>query len=94
MVDSVIIEPDEGMVKEIGRQLLELADNPHDVQWATWPVTGYRVPEQLALKLKQSRDGKSDEADATQSAPRRRGRPRRQVEEQTVPGTDDTEKEE
>lgn len=87
-MDVVIIEPDEGMTKEIGQQLLELADNPHDVQWATWPVTGFKVPAELAAKLKEARNEGTDEA-----APRRRGRPRRQAEA-PVQDTDDTEKEE
>lgn len=89
----MIIEPDEGMTKEIGRQLLELADNPHDVQWATWPVTGFKVPVELAAKLKAARQDSGQEQPTDQAeAPRRRGRPRKA--EATVRDTDDTEKEE
>lgn len=88
----MIIEPDEGKVKEIGQQLLELADNPGDVQWATWPVTGYKVPVALAARLKQARE-LPDQHPADTEAPRRRGRPRKQVQA-PVQDTDDTEKEE
>lgn len=88
----MIIEPDEGMTKEIGRQLLSLADNPHDVQWATWPVTGFKVPAELAARLKQARALPGEKPAQTQ-APRRRGRPRKQAET-PVQNTDDTEKEE
>lgn len=92
-MDVVIIEPEEGMTKEIGKQLLELADNPHDVQWATWPVTGFKVPVELAAKLKGVRLRPDTEQPDEQAPPRRRGRPRKQVET-PVDDTDDTEKEE
>lgn len=91
-MDVVIIEPDEGMTKEIGRQLLELADNPGDVQWATWPVTGFKVPVELANRLKQARALPSEQP-ASAEPVRRRGRPRKQAEA-PVQDTDDTEKEE
>lgn len=93
---DVIIEPDAGAVKEIGTQLLALAENPSQVQWVTWPRTGYRVPVELADKLKGVRSLPNAEQSADVAAPpRRRGRPRRTVDaEAPVLGTDDNEKEE
>lgn len=90
---DVIIEPDKGMVKEIGKQLLELAGNPSDVQWVSWPKAGYKVSVELADKLKGVRSLPNTEQPGGEPAPRRRGRPRKQTEA-PVEATDDTEKEE
>jgi len=96
-VDVVIIVPEPGKLKEIGQQLLALADSPGDVQWVSWPQAGYRVPAELAGKLKDVRDNYSadsvDQGDTVAEPPRRRGRPRKTVEA-PVRDTDDTEKEE
>jgi hypothetical protein len=113
---DVIITPEKGLHVEIGRQLLELAEDPRQVRWVSWPQAGYKVPVELAEKLKGVRSLPNTEQAATEQvtteqvttdqvvtkpapqpqeqAPRRRGRPRKQVEPETVPSTDDTEKEE
>lgn len=88
---AVIIEPDEGMAAKIGRQLLDMADDPFDVRWVSWPQAGFLVPEELAAKLKGARSQPDTEQPA--QAPRRRGRPRRQAET-PVQDTDNNEKEE
>lgn len=46
-MDVVIITPEPGRQKEIGQLLLTLADHPRDVQWVTYPVTGFSVPLDL-----------------------------------------------
>lgn len=66
---AVIIEPDKGKAAEIGRQLLALADNPNDVQWASWPVAGFRVPEELALRLRGVRSLPVTEQSAGEETP-------------------------
>lgn len=75
-VDVVIITPEPGMHKEIGQKLLALADHPRDVQWVTYPETGYSVP----LELFQKFDAAGDEPEAAEeeTPKRRRGRPRKE----------------
>ena len=64
----MIITPEPGMEKEIGKQLLALAEHPRDVQWVTWPAPGgYSIPLALFMKF----DG-DDEAQAEQPKRRRR----------------------
>lgn len=74
-VDVVIISPEPGMHKEIGQKLLALAEHPRDVQWVTYPETGFSVPWALFHKF----DTADEEPAAEEEAPkRRRGRPRRE----------------
>lgn len=100
---AVIIEPDNGNAAQIGKQLLELADSPYDVQWVTYPVAGFKVPEELAIRLQGVRSLPNTEQPAedpvgalTQDTPRRRaGRPRKTTSvDAPVLNTDDTEQEE
>jgi hypothetical protein len=96
-VDLVIIVPDKGKDKEIAQQLLELADSPLHVQWVSWPTPGFRVPVELAAKLKGIRDMETVEAEASameQPTAKRRGRPRKVVEEHAPVLDTDNEKEE
>ena len=76
-VDVVIITPEPGMHKEIGQQLLALADNPRDVQWVTWPQAGYSVPLELFRKFDTIEPGHIDEP--AEEAPKRRRRPRKET---------------
>jgi hypothetical protein len=80
VVDVVIISPEPGRQKEIGRQLLELADNPRQVQWVTWPQAGYSVPLELFARFDATfADEESEAEEAAESTPRRRrGRPRKE----------------
>jgi len=74
-VDVVIISPEPGKAKEIGRKLLALAEHPSQVQWVTWPQAGYSVPLELYVKF----DTEGDEPQVEEEAPkRRRGRPRKE----------------
>lgn len=50
-VDVVIITPEPGRQKEIGKRLLELADHPHQVHWVTYPQAGFQVPLELFAKF-------------------------------------------
>ena len=50
-MESVIISPEKEKLKEIGQQLLELADNPSQVQWVTWPKAGYSIPLELFMRF-------------------------------------------
>lgn len=87
VVDVVIISPEPGRQKEIGQQLLALADHPRDVQWVTWPQAGFSVPLELFRRF--DGEGEDEAAPAAEeSTPRRRrpGRPRKQETE----STDDT----
>lgn len=64
------------MHKEIGQQLLALADHPRDVQWVTYPETGYAVPMELFRRFDTIEPGHIDEP--AEEAPKRRRRPRRE----------------
>lgn len=97
-MDVVIITPEPGMHKEIGQQLLALADNPRDVQWVTWPQAGYSVPLSLFRLFDQgpatggivepARVYLVGETTPEENAPKRRRRPRKET------STDDTTSEE
>lgn len=67
----MIITPEAGNQKEIGKRLLALADSPYDVQWVTWPSAGFSVPLELFRKFDS--DGK-DEAETEAPIKRRRRR--------------------
>lgn len=82
-VDVVIITPEPGRQKEIGQKLLALADHPNQVQWVTYPQTGFQIPLELFAKF-DTAEGEPEEA----PQPRRRGRPRRE------PSTDNNTSEE
>lgn len=75
-VDVVIITPEPGRQKEIGQQLLALADHPSQVQWVTYPETGFQIPLELFAKF----DANGDEPAAVEedTPRRRRGRPRKE----------------
>lgn len=51
VVDVVIISPEPGKAKEIGRKLLALADSPNQVHWVTYPETGFQIPLELFAKF-------------------------------------------
>jgi hypothetical protein len=90
----VIITPDEGNAAEIGKQLLELADSPREVQWVSWPQPGFMVSRELAEKLSKARPAQDQEQE---EKPRRRGRLRKQESDKqasTVQDTDNSDKEE
>lgn len=86
----MIITPEPGRAKEIGRKLLAMAGNPHDVQWVTWPQAGFSIPLELFVAFTGEDKASTIEPghiDADDEAPkRRRGRPRKQEET----STDDT----
>lgn len=50
-MDVVIISPEPGKAKEIGRKLLALADSPNQVHWVTYPETGFQIPLELFAKF-------------------------------------------
>lgn len=50
-MDVVIITPEPGKAKEIGQRLLALADHPYQVQWVTYPQTGFQIPLELFAKF-------------------------------------------
>lgn len=96
-VDAVIITPEPGRHKEIGQQLLALADSPRDVQWTTWPTAGYAVPVELFAKFAGTQEPASGGAVTKTPViedppafvePKRRGRPRKE------PSTDNNSEEE
>lgn len=79
-VDAVIITPEPGRHKDIGQLLLSLAESPHDVQWVTWPATGYSVPLELFQKFTEATAGTPEtESPEAEAEPRkRRRRPRKE----------------
>ena len=73
-MDVVIISPEKGKVKQIGQQLLALAEDPRDVQWVTWPKAGFSVPLELFVKFDaDAEEPETAEADAPKKR-RRRGK--------------------
>lgn len=70
-MDVVIITPEAGNQKQIGRRLLELAASPYDVQWVTWPQAGFSVPLELFNKFDSDAEG-----DTETEAPAKRRRRR------------------
>lgn len=85
-MDVVIISPEAGKLKEIGKRLLELAEHPRDVQWVTWPQAGFQVPLELFTKF--DTDGEDEEV-AEAQAPKRRKR--RSTKESTDNNTSEEE---
>lgn len=80
-MDVVIISPEPGREKEIGQQLLALADHPRDVQWVTWPSPGgYSIPLELYAKFDGDGD---DEAQADEQPKRRRRRSKESTDNNT-----------
>lgn len=78
---AVIITPETGRHKEIGRLLLSLATHPHQVQWVTWPAAGFEVPEELYAKFIDATplpELPVEKEPETQEPKRRRGRPRKE----------------
>lgn len=73
----MIISPEPGKVKEIGKRLLQLAETPRDVQWVTWPQAGYSVPLELFQRF--DADGDEPEAAEEETPKKRRGRPRKET---------------
>lgn len=76
------------MHKELGQQLLSLADNPRDVRWVSWPLPGgFEVPLDLFLKFEKSLTKPAlegvknpevvsvSDANPVEATPKRRGRP-------------------
>lgn len=90
-MDVVIITPEPGRHKEIGQQLIGLADHPHDVHWVTWPKAGFSVPLTLWTRFEAATNppAMEEKEPATQPAaePKRRGRPPKVKAE---PSTDNT----
>lgn len=88
-VDVVIITPEPGLEKEIGRRLLALAEHPRDVQWVTWPAPGgYSIPLELYVKFDSDtiEPGHIDAADEHAPAahvPKRRRRSKESTDNNT-----------
>ena len=78
-MDVVVISPEPGMAKEIGRRLLELADHPRDVQWTTYPKAGFAIPLELFARFDAEETAETDDTETAERKPqRRRGRPRKE----------------
>lgn len=95
-VDTVIITPEPGRHKDIGQLLLSLAVSPHEVQWVTWPATGYSVPLELFQKFTEATAGTSEQnAPEAEAEPRkRRRRPRKEDSSSETSTDNDTSEEE
>lgn len=75
-MDMIIISPEPGKHKEIGKRLIELADNPYtDIAWVTWPAAGYAVTPELFARFDSDGEEDTDEKEAPK---RRRGRQRKE----------------
>lgn len=68
-VDVVIITPEPGRAKDIGRKLLAMAGNPHDVQWVTWPQAGFSIPLELFVQFAAEADNATETAKALWQMP-------------------------
>lgn len=68
-VDVVIITPEPGRAKEIGRKLLAMAANPRDVQWVTWPQAGFSIPLELFVQFAAEADNAAETAKALWQMP-------------------------
>lgn len=86
-MDSVVITPEKGKAKEIGQKLLELADNPRDVQWVTWPAAGFSVPMELFARF----DADGDEPEVEEEAKPKRRRRSKEATESTDNNTSEEE---
>lgn len=85
-MDVVIIVPEKGRAKEIGRQLLDLADSPTQVQWVTWPQAGYQIPLILLERFDAANENADTAAPPTPEVmPKRRGRPRKEQSTDNTP---------
>lgn len=71
---DVIITPEDGNAKQIGRKLLALAADPREVQWVTWPTAGFSVSQELFALFDADSQETADDAEET---PKRRRRPRK-----------------
>lgn len=83
-MDVIIVSPEKGRHKEIGQQLLALANHPRDVQWVTWPQAGFAVPLELFARFDaDGEDGEQPQAAQEPTPRRRRGRPRKEETDST-----------
>lgn len=89
-VDVVVIVPEPGRAKEIGRRLLAIAESPYQVRWVTYPEAGFEVPAEFLLLLDGPDRGDTDGALNPPLEPRRRGRPRRQPVEDVIADNEET----
>lgn len=97
-MDVVIISPEPGRHAEIGKQLIGLADHPHDVHWVTYPRAGFSVPLTLWARFEAATNPAAEEKPVVKKAAepvaveaKRRGRPPKIKPE---PSTDNTTSEE
>ena len=84
----MIITPEPGRQKDIGKALLALTDNPADVRWVTWPTAGYQVSTDLYQLFTASQEPAEETAPAEEPPKRRRGRPRKEKPEADADGED------
>lgn len=78
-VVKMIITPELGRHKEIGRLLLDLAEHPHEVQWVTWPNAGFQVSLELFEKFEAAGQAPAavDKTEPAVPVAKKRGRPRK-----------------
>lgn len=87
-MDVVIVSPGKGRHKEVGRQLLALADHPSQVQWVTWPAAGFSVPVELFEKFEAGAVQVPLPSPQLEAPPaKRRGRPPRKQPETSTDNT-------
>lgn len=69
-MDTVIVFPEpRERVKEMARELLDLADNGLQVEFVTWPEQGFRIPEDLYVKYVQHREALAAPQSESEQAP-------------------------
>lgn len=82
-MDVVIISPEPGLQKEIGQRLLALADHPSQVQWVTWPQSGFSIPLELFTKFDVDGDEPEAAEEETEAPKRRRRRNKESTDDNT-----------
>ena len=86
MIEKVLIFPEPGMTKLIARKLLDLTDNPTEVEFVLWPQEGFRVPEELALKFEadfnpvKDFEGPVEATEVEEPVKRKPGRPKKEAQ--------------
>ena len=77
-----IVLPSDVDTPAVLRELLDLADHPSDVFYMVGE-NAVQVPDDLALRWFASGTDNADEEGSTDTVPKKRGRPRKPVEETT-----------
>lgn len=77
---DVTIYPEEGNFPRIAKALLEVADDPRQVQMVSHPQAGFRVPEDVFERFQATYSPDGSQAQEPKAPKRKPGRPRKVAE--------------